>query len=109
MRTLSEWYEYLWSKDRTMQDVTLSEAKQIIDLIANDLIGGKVTLAHAHALLSMSFALKNTDEKSADYKEVAKTLGKIGGSKRSVAKARSSAINGKKGGRPPINSLCGNL
>jgi hypothetical protein len=45
------------------------------------------------------------DEKKQAISEYLASIGKKGGSVKSEAKARSSAENGKKGGRPPLSTL----
>ena len=101
MKTLQQWQDKLHAENRIMSEVTVSEAQQIIDCIAIEWMQGKAkTLAYPAALQSISFALKNNDERKYDYKTTARDLGRIGGSKTSEAKAMSSAKNGRLGGRP---------
>lgn len=101
MKTLQQWQNKLHAENRTMSDVTISEAQQIIDCIAMEWMQGKAkTLAYPTALQSISFALKSASERKTDYKAIASELGRLGGSKTSESKSKSSARNGRLGGRP---------
>lgn len=103
MKTLQQWQDKLYAENRSMSELTVSEAQQIIDCIALEWMQGKAkTLAYPTALQSISFALKSASERKADYKAIASDLGRLGGSKTSETKAKSSAKNGRLGGRPKL-------
>ena len=65
--------------------------------IAQDLMVGKIKGPGAgHQLEKLRFNLMNQKERDADYSEIMSQLGSI----KSAKKAKASAENGKKGGRP---------
>lgn len=107
MTTLKDFIDRIHTSGRIPQEMTKKEIIECLDIIAQDALTGKVTANHGRILLDARYILMSKNERDADYdkaekelSEMASALGKKGGLSTSPAKRKSSAENGKKGGRP---------
>lgn len=107
MKNLKEFIEKINSSNRVTQEMTKKEIIDCLEIIAQDALEGKVKAYHGKILIDIRYALMSDSERNTDYNKVEKeltvmasTLGRKGGSVKSDAKKKSSAENGKLGGRP---------
>ena len=90
-----------WNEWSAGDEMSRSDCIQAIGEIAQGLMDGSIKgLAAGYRLEAIRFNMMNLSEREADYKASAATLGKLGGSVKSEAKAKAAKENGKKGGRP---------
>lgn len=97
MKTLQQWNEAIWATNRITNDATRKEIIEALDIIANDMLNGLTTLAHANTLLALRHALQNPAERDADHSDnmtslnqAASALGSKGGSVVSDAKKKAA-------------------
>ena len=69
--------------------------------------GMPANMGVVNAVMSEAFAALSDADKRADYQDAAATLGKLGGSAKSAAKAAAVRENGKLGGRPALIRITG--
>ena len=103
MKTLNRWQEELWAAGKTVSEVSKKEIIEGLDIIAQAMMEGKATLAHANALLAIRYGLQSEKDRATEYanlSDFAVALGRKGGQAKSEKKAASCRENGKKGGRP---------
>jgi hypothetical protein len=101
MKTIQQWSESIMDAGRLPQSATRQEIVEGLDIVAQAIMNGSRTVAHADALLSMRFALMDGADRAAEYSAItASDIGRKGGSAKSAAKAAAVRENGKKGGRP---------
>lgn len=115
MKTFQQWNEAIWATNRMTNEVTRKETIEALDIIANDMLNGHTTLAHANTLLALRHALQNPAERDADYSDnmiglnqAASVLGSKGGSVKSETKSKAAVDRNAKrkaegkpqGGRP---------
>ena len=68
MKTLQQWQDKLHAENRTMSEVTVSEAQEILDCIALEWMQGKAkTLVYPTALQSISFAISTQKERKKEF------------------------------------------
>lgn len=90
---LNQWQSNFFDAGRIPQEANKEEIIEGLDIVAQAMMEGKATMAHANAILSMRFAIMTLKDKQIE-------MSKLGGSSRSEAKKAASAENGKLGGRP---------
>jgi len=112
--TLNDWTERLHKGNRSMTEATVAEAAQALDIIAEDMMHKRTTMAHADVLLALSYALKTPSARASELASLESAAAMMGsarterkttaaralGSISTEKKAKSSRENGKKGGRP---------
>lgn len=106
MKTLKQITDKINDSGRATQDANRNEIIDILDVIADNIINKKATMADAYTLIAIRNGLmtggKKVIEEIKILSEMASTLGRKGGSSTSAAKRKASAENGKKGGRPKV-------
>ena len=103
MKTLIQIIDTVRKDGRTTQELNKKELLDVLDVIAQNIIDRKTTILDANTLLAIRFSLQNAADRFLDYAQnqaaltmAASALGSI----RTEKKSKSSAENGKKGGRP---------
>ena len=67
MKTLKEWQEGIWNTKRAIQDAPRKEIIEGLDIIAQDIMTGKNTVAHGNALLSIRYSLMSNTKKETEF------------------------------------------
>ena len=99
--THAEFMESVYDSGRTAQGLTRQEQMQALDIIADAIMSGSTTVAHANTLLGIRFSMLNTAERKSEYNDLSsKVAAGVLGRSTSDAKAAAARENGKKGGRP---------
>ena len=103
MKTLNQIIDAVHEDNRTAQELNKKELLDVLDVIAQNIIDHKTTILDANTLLAIRFSFQNAADRFLDYAQnqaaltmAASALGRI----RTEKKSKSSAENGKKGGRP---------
>lgn len=103
MRTIKEWSDRILDAERLPQSATRAEIVDGLDIVAQAMMEGKATMAHADALLSMRYSLMSAGERGSEEKTLSTHLAELGakgGQAKTPAKRAAAAANGAKGGRP---------